>query len=130
MCIRDRDNPALAAGHPECAPAVLAHSGVPGINVLVDIHQYCVNNPQSTTAQVLENFRDHPHSPVIAKLLQKDYLIKDQGIEAEYCDSFARLLDWHFDSRIETLISRSRMNQLSPEEQKELALLTIERHKR
>ncbi|OFC72045.1 DNA primase [Alteromonas confluentis] len=123
------DNPALAAGHPECAPVVLAHSGVPGINVLVDIHQFCVNNPQSTTAQVLENFRDHPHSPVIAKLLLQEHLIKDDDAETVYCDSFAKLLDWHFDSRIETLISRSRMQPLSQEEKTELTLLMKERQK-
>ena len=121
--------PSLAVSQSNCNPNVLANSGVPGINVLMDIHGYCAKNPQTTTAQVLENFRGHPHSSAIAKLLLQENLIKDDGIDAEYCDSFARLLDWHFDSRIETLISRSRMQPLSKEEKVELALLTKERQK-
>lgn len=123
------DNPALAARHTHCSPQVLAQSGVAGIHVLIDIHGYCLNNPQSTTAQVLENFRDHPHSSVIAKLLLQEHLIKEDDADTVYCDSFAKLLDWHFDSRIETLISRSRMQPLSQEEKTELTLLMKERQK-
>lgn len=123
------DNPALANKHPSCAPSVLASSGVPGIHVLIDIHQYCQQQPKATTAQVLENFRDHPHSAVIAKLLLQEHLIREDDADTVYCDSFARLLDWHFDSRIETLISRSRVQPLSQQEKTELTLLMKERQK-
>ncbi|MEE3270414.1 MAG: hypothetical protein VX242_00100, partial [Pseudomonadota bacterium] len=44
-------------------------------------------------------------------------------------DSFARLLDGHFDSRIETLISRSRVQPLTQAEKQELNLLMRERQK-
>ncbi|MBU2977618.1 DNA primase [Alteromonas sp. C1M14] len=123
------DNPALAAAHPQCAPQILADSGVAGIDVLIDTHNVCLQNPQFNTAQVLENFRDHPHSSVIAKLLLQEHLVKDDDADTVYCDSFAKLLDWHFDSRIETLISRSRMHPLSQEEKRELTLLMMERQK-
>ena len=123
------DNPALANKHPSCVPSVLASSGVPGIHVLIDIHQYCQQQPKATTAQVLENFRNHPHSAVIAKLLLQEHLIREDDADTVYCDSFARLLDWHFDSRIETLISRSRVQPLSQQEKTELTLLMKERQK-
>lgn len=123
------DNPSLAAAHPQCAPQILADSGVAGIDVLIDTHNLCLQNPRSNTAQLLEKFRDHPHSTVIAKLLLQEHLVKDDDADTVYCDSFAKLLDWHFDSRIETLISRSRVHPLSQEEKKELTLLMMERQK-
>ncbi|MBU3021020.1 DNA primase [Aestuariibacter sp. A3R04] len=123
------DNPALAHKHPSCTPKVLANSGVSGIHVLIDIHDFCLHHPRATTAQVLENFRNHPHSAVIAKLLLQEHLIREDDADTVYCDSFARLLDWHFDSRIETLISRSRVQPLSQQEKTELTLLMKERQK-
>ena len=91
------------------------------------IHQYCQQQPSAKTAQVIENFRDHPHSSVIAKLLMQEHLVSEQEASRVYVDSFARLLDWHFDSRIETLISRSRVQPLSRAEKEELTLLMKER---
>ena len=64
-----------------------------------------------------------------AKLLLQEHLVKDEDAERVYNDSFARLLDGHFDSRIETLISRSRVQPLTQAEKQELNLLMRERQK-
>ena len=121
------DQPALAAECEDVLPQMLANSGIPGMDLLLQIHQYCSAHPRAKTAQVIENFRDHPHSSVIAKLLHQEHLISDDEASQVYADSFARLLDWHFDSRIETLISRSRMQPLTRAEKEELNLLMKER---
>lgn len=121
------DSPSLAGRCEEVMPALLANSGIAGITLLSDIHQYCLNNRQATTAQLIENFRDHPHSSAIAKLLQQEHLVNEADEERVFTDSFARLLDWHFDSRIETLLSRSRVQPLSRAEKEELTMLMKER---
>lgn len=121
------DSPSLAQRCPDVVPAVLANSGIAGMQLLQDIHQYASAQPQASTAQLIENFRDHPHSQSIAKLLQQEHLVSEQDEERVYTDSFARLLDWHFDSRIETLLSRSRLQALSREEKAELNMLMKER---
>jgi DNA primase len=99
------------------------------MDLLRDIHTFCLTNPNANTAQLVENFRNHPHSSTIAKLLLQEHLVKDEDAERVYNDSFARLLDGHFDSRIETLISRSRVQPLTKAEKEELNLLMRERQK-
>ncbi|RDV28047.1 DNA primase [Alteromonas aestuariivivens] len=123
------DTPSLATQCEDVVPLVLKNSGMPGLPVLLDVHEYCLSSPNATTAQVIENFRDHPHYNVIAKILMQEHLVADNDARQVYCDSFARLLDWHFDSRIETLLSRSRIQPLSADEKHELKLLMQERQK-
>ena len=123
------DMPSLATRCQEVQPGVFAGSQAAGMDLLLAVHQYCTQHPHATTAQLVENFRDHPHSPTMAKLLLQEHLVKDEDAERVYTDSFARLLDWHFDSRIETLISRSRVQPLSKAEKEELNLLMKERQK-
>lgn len=123
------DKPSLATQCQDVQPEVFSQSSAAGMDILVSVHQYCLANPHATTAQVVENFRNHPHSNVIAKLLLQEHLVKEEDAERVYSDSFARLLDWHFDSRIETLISRSRLQPLTKAEKEELNLLMKERQK-
>ena len=123
------DKPELAARCEDVQIDIFAGSQAAGMDLLRDIHSYCVSHPQAKTAQLVENFRDHPHSSTIAKLLLQEHLVKDEDAERVYNDSFARLLDGHFDSRIETLISRSRVQPLTQAEKQELNLLMRERQK-
>ena len=123
------DSPSLATRCDDVQPSVFEGSDATGMDLLLDIHRYCAQYPQATTAQLVENFRNHPHSSTIAKLLLQEHLVKDEDAERVYSDSFARLLDWHFDSRIETLISRSRVQPLTQVEKEELNLLMKERQK-
>ncbi|NDV91555.1 DNA primase [Alteromonas sp. 345S023] len=123
------DKPSLASQCEDVQPEIFSHSNAAGMDLLLSVHQYCLTNPHATTAQVVENFRNHPHSNVIAKLLLQEHLVKDEDAERVYSDSFARLLDWHFDSRIEALISLSRLQPLTKAEKEELNLLMKERQK-
>ena len=123
------DKPELASMCEDVQIDIFAGSKAAGMDLLRDIHRYCLANPKAKTAQLVENFRDHPHSSTIAKLLLQEHLVKDEDAERVYNDSFARLLDGHFDSRIETLISRSRVQPLTQAEKQELNLLMRERQK-
>lgn len=121
------DQPELAQRCPEVMPQLLLNSGLKGVDILMEIHQYCLANPTANTAQLLENFRNHPHSRAIAKLIGQEILIDEQGTQKEYEGSFAKLLDWCIDSRYEELLSKARLNSLSDDEKHELKILTIER---
>ncbi len=123
------DKPGLAIQCEDVQVSIFAGSTAAGMDLLKDVHAYCLANPRANTAQLVENFRNHPHSPTIAKLLLQEHLVKDEDAERVYTDSFARLLDGHFDSRIETLISRSRVQPLTQAEKQELNLLMKERQK-
>ena len=105
--------PSLATVSEAVQPAALQGSGINGLDVLLAVHDYCQRVPQAKTAQVIENFRDHPHSSVIAKLLTQEFLVSEEDAERVYSDSFARLLDWFFDSQIESLITKSRIQTLT-----------------
>ncbi len=121
------EHPHLATACPDVSPALLADSGMPGMHVLISVHQYCQQHPSSTTAQLIENFRSDPHSAAIGKLLRQELLVSDEDARQVYQDSFARLLDWHFDSRIDTLLSRAQVQPLTHAEKQELNLLSKER---
>ena len=123
------DKPGLAIQCEDVQVSIFAGSTAAGMDLLKDVQAYCLANPRANTAQLVENFRNHPHSPTIAKLLLQEHLVKDEDAERVYTDSFARLLDGHFDSRIETLISRSRVQPLTQAEKQELNLLMKERQK-
>lgn len=119
--------PYLASQCEDVQPAALAGSGISGTEILCAVHDYCCQVPDASTARVIENFRDHPHSSVIAKVLTQENLVKEEDAKRVYSDSFARLLDWFFDSQIETLITKSRIQPLTQEEKSTLNLLMKER---
>lgn len=123
------EHPNLASQCPDINPAVLTDSGLSGMAILVAVHQYCHQHPTSTTAQLIENFRSDPHSEAIGKLLNQEHLVSDDDARQVYQDSFAKLLDWHFDSRIDTLLSRARVQPLTQVEKQELNLLMKERQR-
>lgn len=121
------DSPKLAAICDDVQIDIFNGSPAAGMDLLRDVHAFCLANPDAKTSQLVENFRDHPHSITIAKLLLQEHLVKDEDAERVYNDSFTRLLDAHLESRIETLLSRSRIQSLSRAEKEELTLLMKER---
>ncbi|WP_420934987.1 DNA primase [Alteromonas sp. A081] len=121
------DSPRLAAICDDVQIDIFNGSPAAGMDLLRDVHAFCLANPDAKTSQLVENFRDHPHSITIAKLLLQEHLVKDEDAERVYNDSFTRLLDAHLESRIETLLSRSRIQSLSRAEKEELTLLMKER---
>ena len=118
------DEPALAAQCTSVDPGLLADSAIAGIGLLNEVFAYCKHHPQANTAQVLEEFRYHPQVSHLAKLLNTDYAEKNPL--KVYQDSFAKLLDWHLQSRMDELVSQSRIRKLTAEEKQELNLLVKE----
>ena len=108
--------------------SMLADMQIAGKEMLLEVQDYCRQSPAANTAQLLENFRYHPHIKHLSKLLTMEHLIKEETSQQVYQDSFAKLLDWYFLSRYEELLAKSRVTQLSEAEKQELNLL-IKEHK-
>ena len=118
------DQPGIAIECQHANPAALGDMQVPGLDFLSELFQYCLIKPSANTAQVLEHFRDHPQSKNLAKLLGWEYAEENQALV--FKDSFAKLLDWHFKSRMDELMSKARLGNLSSDEKQELNLLVKE----
>jgi DNA primase len=118
------DDPGLAIKCEAADPTPLASVNIPGIPMLIELYQFCSSKPQANTAQVLEHFREHPQSPQLAKLMMWEYAEQNQAVVFE--DSFAKLLDWHLQSRMDELFSKSRVSKLTDEEKQELNILIKE----
>ena len=120
------DDPSLAIKCQAADPTQLVSVDIPGISMLITLYQFCLSKPLSNTAQVLEHFRHHPQSAQLAKLMMWEYAEQNQA--AVFEDSFAKLLDWHLNSRMDELFSKSRVSKLTDAEKQELNLL-VKEHK-
>ncbi|MBT1450373.1 DNA primase [Glaciecola sp. XM2] len=121
------DEPSLANEYPRVQITKLLGSGINGIDVLSDVHSYCVAHPNANTASLIEAFRDHPHFQNLGKLLGSP-LEENLNLAAEYIACFKKLLRWHFDARLDELTARANLPQgLTDNEQKELQLLLQKR---
>lgn len=118
------DDPSLAAKCHTADPAPLRSIDIPGITMLIELYQFCFSSPKANTAQVLEHFRHHSQSAQLAKLLMWEYA--EQNQQAVFEDSFAKLLDWHLQGRMDELFSKSRVSKLTDAEKQELNLLVKE----
>ena len=118
------DDPSLANRCQSADPTPLSSMGIPGIDMLVELFQFCLSKPKANTAQVLEHFREHPQSANLSKLMMWEYA--EQNLAAVFEDSFGKLLDWHLQSRMDELFSKSRVSKLSDAEKHELNLLVKE----
>jgi DNA primase len=118
------DDPSLAIKCQAADPTQLVSVDIPGISMLITLYQFCLNKPLANTAQVLEHFRHHPQSTQLAKLMMWEYAEQNQA--AVFEDSFAKLLDWHLNSRMDELFSKSRVSKLTDAEKQELNLLVKE----
>jgi DNA primase len=118
------DNPAIATDCTDADPRLLASTEIAGIDLLNDVFSFCHSRPQANTASVLEQFRHHPQSHHLAKLLNTEFT--EQNPLKVFQDSFAKLLEWHLQSRMDELMSTARLRKLTNEEKQELNLLVKE----
>jgi DNA primase len=114
------EQPGLAKQCQEVNPQLLEGMEIPGLTLLNEVFEYCLAHPHKQTMQVLEYFRQHPQASHLSRLLMLDYPVDEENRLKLYHDSFAKLLDWYCQNRIEALISKSRLGNLTKEEKLEL----------
>jgi len=116
------EDPSIASKFDKIQPRNLQSLEIPGLAFLVEFHDYCYQHPQTTTALLLEVYRDHPYGGHIFKLLEHPSdMIKD--IEQEYVDCFKALLKQYLNQRLSELEVIESSTGLTDAQQQELQLL-------
>lgn len=101
----------------------LAHSNIPGIGLLLALQQRLQQQPEQTTAQLLECWRDLPEHNILLKLASWQHQIEPEQLSQEFVDTFHSIEDQYLQQRLEALERKDKLEQLSKVEWHEYKLL-------
>ena len=104
--------PQLAAGLDLPAAVVDTHDD-PGVQLLTKVHGLARENPQLTTASLIERFRGNEQQPTLEKLASRNHLVDDDGLEIFLAETFATLASQSIDDRIAELLHLASERELS-----------------
>ncbi len=108
---------------------VLRSLNLPGVPLLVEVIELFQSHPQLNAAGLLERLRERPDSRHLPKLMaSRPASEAESGAAAEFQDCLRRLLAAGHDQRIDELNTKSRLQELSAAEKRELTeLLALRR---
>jgi len=118
--------PQLAAGLDLPAAVVDTHDD-PGVQLLTKVHGLARENPQLTTASLIERFRGNEQQPTLEKLASRNHLVDDDGLEIFLAETFATLASQSIDDRIAELLHLASERELSEIEKHRLGELYQQR---
>ncbi len=117
-------------------PAVAAHAGDTGwllemdgegCRILRMLLEDASQNPDITTAMLLERHRDDDQSAALMKLAASESLVDEEEAIAEFRDTLSILSRQSAANRLDTLLDTARENELSADEKAELKDLLASR---
>lgn len=117
-------------------PAVAAHAGDTGwllemdgegCRILRMLLEDALQNPDITTAMLLERHRDDDQSAALMKLAASESLVDEEEAIAEFRDTLSILSRQSAANRLDTLLDTARENELSADEKAELKDLLASR---
>ncbi|MDN3380112.1 MULTISPECIES: DNA primase [unclassified Pseudoalteromonas] len=119
----------LLVQHPNLANAVpylpdLAQMNIAGIALLIKLQHYALQKGTTTTAQLLEAFRESPEYEALIKLATWRHEINDDRLEDEFKNTFKFIEDQCLNYRLETLLIKDKTQGLNSDERLECHLLT------
>lgn len=114
-------HPALAAVMPQ-APE-LAHANLPGIEILLALQHKLLEQPDLTTAQLLEHWRGAVEYNILSKLALWEHQVADEQLTADFLDTFRAIEDQYLQQRLEALQRKDQLTKLSLAERQEYAML-------
>lgn len=118
-------HPNVAYGLPEFPE--FKEMNLPGITLLDSLLEICRINPNITTGQLLEHWREKPEYKQLNKLAVWQNNIGDAEYEAYFFDTLESFLNSHINNKIEFLKQKERSGKaLTNEERKQLASLLLE----
>ncbi len=118
--------PQLAAGLDLPAAVVDTHDD-PGVQLLTKVHGLARENPQLTTASLIERFRGNEQQPTLEKLASRNHLVDDDGLEIFLAETFATLASQSIDDAIAELLRLASERELSEIEKQQLGELYQQR---
>ncbi|AOT09604.1 DNA primase [Pseudoalteromonas luteoviolacea] len=119
----------LLLQHPQLAKSVdylpdLAHMQLPGMALFLRLQYTSLENPNYTTAHILESFRDSQDYEALKKLATWQHNIQEEALEDEFKHTFKFIEDQCLNLRLETLLIKDKTEGLNSDERLECALLT------
>ena len=118
--------PQLAAGL-DLPTAIVDTQDDPGIQLLAKVHGLARENPQLTTASLIERFRGDEQQPTLEKLASRNHLVDDDGLEIFLAETLATLASQSIDDTIAELLRLASERELSGIEKQQLGELYQQR---
>ena len=101
----------------------LAEANIPGIGLLLSLQQRLLQQPDLTTAQLIEQWRGLPEHSILMTLAAWDHQIEPEQLSQEFVDTFHSIEDQYLQQRLEALERKDKLQQLSKAEWHEYKLL-------
>ena len=118
--------PQLATGL-DLPTAVVDTQDDPGVQLLSKVHGVARENPQLTTASLIERFRGDEQQPTLEKLASRNHLVEDDGLEVFLAEILATLASQSIDDAIADLLHLASERELSEIEKQKLGELYQQR---
>ncbi len=118
--------PQLAAGL-DLPTMVVDTQDDPGVQLLTKVHGLARENPQLTTASLIERFRGDEQQPTLEKLASRNHLVDDEGLEIFLAETLATLVSQSIDDTIAELLRLASERELSKTEKQQLGELYQQR---
>ena len=118
--------PQLAAGL-DLPATVVDTQDDPGVQLLTKVHGLARENPQLTTASLIERFRGDEQQPTLEKLASRNHLVDDEGLEIFLAETLATLVSQSIDDTIAELLRLASERELSEIEKQQLGELYQQR---
>ena len=99
----------------------------PGVQLLTKVHGLARENPQLTTASLIERFRGDEQQPTLEKLASRNHLVDDDELEVFLAEILARLTSQSIDDAIADLLHLASERELSEIEKQQLGELYQQR---
>ena len=107
--------------------AVVDTQDDPGVQLLTKVHGFARENPQLTTASLIERFRGDEQQPTLEKLASRNHLVDDDGLEIFLAETLATLASQSIDDTIAELLRLASDRELSGIEKQQLGELYQQR---
>jgi DNA primase len=113
----------------QAEPLIIPPQHEEDMDLLRDLVNIVQTNPQSTTAGLVEHWRNTPYFEAMAKLATWAHNVPEEALFNEFLDIIAFISKQHREKIIQTLLKKSRDIGLTPEEQRELQQRVQEKNK-
>lgn len=118
----------LLIQHPELVKSIasipeLSQIKIKGTPLLQTLINQVRQQPEVTSAQLLERWRDTPEYPALLKLAAWQHDVESDNLQQQFIDTVIQIINKHLELRLEQLAHKSRVDRLTSEERQEYAQL-------